>query len=483
MTGLTSLLRCISKASAKKITDGTGMRTYKILAAIVAVATLSSCGGDSNGSGGMADMALPQTPPVTAPVVAPDPAAPVSRTISVTVAGLLGTGLVLQNNGADNLTFDADGQAAFARPVAQGGAYAVTVVTQPTLPAQICTVGAGAGTAGSATIAVTVTCAARTRLAIVTSLFSSAILAGDPSTGAFTSTGYSVPVGGILPATLSRTGDFLYLTDISANAVRGYSLDPVSGAPTPLPASPFSTGGIAPQASAMSPNGKFLYVANRDSNTLAIFAVNESTGDLTSAGQVPTGGNPISVAVTPNGKTLYICNYTANTISVYNIDANNGMLAAGIAIPTPSPRYTAIDPAGKFLYVTRGNDNVVYGFTIDAATGALTPMSSPFPAGNGTTNLVVEPAGKYLYVSNETDGTASSFTIDATSGALSEVLPRAPTGGLPEGIAVSPTGQYLYVASQTARAVQQFAIDATNGSLSQRSGTSMSAPPIAIVIR
>lgn len=460
------------------------MKAYKILAAIAAAAALCSCGGDNNGNSGTAATAPPQqTPPVTTPAVPQDPAGPVSLSISVTVTGLLGKGLVVQNNGADTLTFDADGHAAFATPVAQGGAYAVTVMKQPALPAQICTVDSGAGTAGSAPVAVTVTCAARTRLAIVTSLSSTAILAGDPSTGAFTATGYSVPIGGLLPPTLSRTGDFLYLTDIVANTVRAYSLDPMSGAPTLLPGSPFATGGVGPQAAAMAPNGKFLYVANRDSNTLAIFAVDESTGALTLAGQVPTGATPLSVAVSPNGKNLYVCNYLANTISAYIVDANTGMPGAGTAFVTPSPRFMAIDPTGKFMYVTGGNSNLVYGFTIDATTGALIAMSAPFSAGNGASYLAIEPAGKFLYVTNESDGTASSFAINTGSGALTEILPRAAAGTLPEGIAVSPTGQYVYVAAQADRLVKQFAIDATNGGLLPRSSTSMSTLPLGIVIR
>jgi len=66
--------------------------------------------------------------------------------IGGTVTGLNGTGLVLQDNGGDNLTLNANASSfTFATPVASGGAYSVTVLTQPA--GESCTVTNGSGTA------------------------------------------------------------------------------------------------------------------------------------------------------------------------------------------------------------------------------------------------------------------------------------------------------------------------------------------------
>jgi large repetitive protein len=65
-----------------------------------------------------------------------------------TVTGLTGAGLVLQNNAGDNLAISADGEFSFATPLATGTAYAVTVLTQPSTPAQTCSVNNNAGTVG-----------------------------------------------------------------------------------------------------------------------------------------------------------------------------------------------------------------------------------------------------------------------------------------------------------------------------------------------
>lgn len=69
-------------------------------------------------------------------------------TVGGTVTGLTGSGLVLQNNGRDDLGVVANGGFSFATALAGGSAYAVTVKTQP--GGQSCTVANGSGTVGSA---------------------------------------------------------------------------------------------------------------------------------------------------------------------------------------------------------------------------------------------------------------------------------------------------------------------------------------------
>jgi hypothetical protein len=73
-------------------------------------------------------------------------------TIGGTVGGLAGSGLVLQNNAGDNLLVSADGTFTFAAAVPSGAPYSVSVATQPSGPAQICTVSNGAGIVGGANV-------------------------------------------------------------------------------------------------------------------------------------------------------------------------------------------------------------------------------------------------------------------------------------------------------------------------------------------
>jgi hypothetical protein len=77
---------------------------------------------------------------------------PATYRIGGHVSGLLGSGLVLQQNGGDDLAISADGTFAFSTPVQDGGAYSVTVFAQPGSPAQTCTVANASGTVDGADV-------------------------------------------------------------------------------------------------------------------------------------------------------------------------------------------------------------------------------------------------------------------------------------------------------------------------------------------
>lgn len=82
-----------------------------------------------------------------------------SFTVGGSVSGLVGSGLVLQNNGGDDLAVAADGSFTFATPLPDTSTYDVTVATQPSNPAQVCSVTNGSGTiAGADVTDVEVTC-------------------------------------------------------------------------------------------------------------------------------------------------------------------------------------------------------------------------------------------------------------------------------------------------------------------------------------
>lgn len=101
-------------------------------------------------------------------------------TIGGSVSGLLGAGLVLQDNGGDDLAIAADGSFTFATAIEDGATYAVTVLTDPTLPAQTCSVSSGSGTVDGADVTdVQVSC---TTGAFELSIVAGAVQAADIGT-------------------------------------------------------------------------------------------------------------------------------------------------------------------------------------------------------------------------------------------------------------------------------------------------------------
>jgi hypothetical protein len=127
----------------------------------------------------------------------------ITYTIGGTVSGLTGTGLVLQDNGGNNLAVSADGAFTFSNGLASGAAYSVTVLTQPT--GQSCTVTNGSGTTSAYVSNVQVTCSTTT------------YTIGGMVSG-LTGTGLVLRENGVYNLSVSASGSFTFSTAVASGS-------------------------------------------------------------------------------------------------------------------------------------------------------------------------------------------------------------------------------------------------------------------------
>ncbi len=119
------------------------MRRFIVLFMLVlsVVIMFDACGGSGGGGGG----------------------GTTTYTVGGTVSGLSGSGLVLQNNGDDDLAITTNGTFTFAASIADGADYTVTVKTQPSGLTQTCTASSNTGTIAGANVTnVSVICSTNT---------------------------------------------------------------------------------------------------------------------------------------------------------------------------------------------------------------------------------------------------------------------------------------------------------------------------------
>lgn len=77
----------------------------------------------------------------------------------------------------------------------------------------------------------------------------------------------------------------------------------------------------------ISPDGKFLYASNRlKADGIAIFRIDSENGKLTKTGYQLTGIHPRNFIITPNGKYLLVACRDSNAMQVYERDADTGLL-------------------------------------------------------------------------------------------------------------------------------------------------------------
>ena len=76
----------------------------------------------------------------------------------------------------------------------------------------------------------------------------------------------------------------------------------------------------------LTPNGKFLYAAERTSNSIGAFSVNDATGKLTYLGSTPTEKQPRGFQIDPAGRFMVVSGEKSETLSTYSIDPSSGAL-------------------------------------------------------------------------------------------------------------------------------------------------------------
>jgi 6-phosphogluconolactonase len=362
-------------------------------------------------------------------------------TVGGTVTGLSGTGLVLQLNGANNLGFSSGGTFTFSAGIDQGGAYSVTVRTQPS--GQTCSVHNGSGTIGTADIS-------------------------------------NVIVNCSLP------GKFAYVANESSNTISAYAINASTGALVQIAGSPFAATGTGPVAVAVDPNGAYLYAANNASNTVSVYAIDAATGALTAVGQpVGSGNGPFAVLVEPSNQFLFVINKTDNNVSVFETGSGGSLTSIGgspFSVGS-EPTSLATDPGGNFLYVTDYMQNAVGVFSIEPGGGALAAIGgSPFSAGSGALSVAIDPAGTFAYVANETGHSVSMYSLNDATGALA-ALSGSPLalGSQAESVAVDPSGKFLLV-STSGNELLSYAITPASGALTAVSAVGTGTFPLNVVV-
>jgi 6-phosphogluconolactonase len=93
------------------------------------------------------------------------------------------------------------------------------------------------------------------------------------------------------------------------------------------------TGKVGAADIHVSPDGKFLYASNRgDANEIVVYAINSETGMLTFVDRTAVRGkNPRNFVIDPTGKFLLVANQDTNNIIVFKRDATSGKLTSMVA--------------------------------------------------------------------------------------------------------------------------------------------------------
>lgn len=318
------------------------------------------------------------------------------------VSGLVGSGLVLQVNGGDDLAIGGDGSFAFATPVASGARFEVTVLTQPTQPTQICEVVGGTGTIGSDdVVSVAVECAPTNAFTIGGTL--SGLADGNSITlrnnggneliratnGSFTFStpiateqAYAVTIVANPESPVSQTCS----VENGAGMVTG---GPITNVTITCTTNPFTIGGTLSGLA----SGNSVIVRNNGGDTVT----RSANGNFTFATQVASGQPYAVTVVNPTAPISQSCTVSngAGTVGNTNVTVAitcttntftiggtvSGLSGSGLVLQNNGSTLS-ISGNGAFTFGTRVASGASYNVTIASQTS--TPCSVVAGTGSGT---------------------------------------------------------------------------------------------------
>lgn len=175
-------------------------------------------------------------------------------------------------------------------------------------------------------------------------------------------------------------GRFVLATDLGTDQIVVYTLDEFSGE-LALVGSTAVEPGAGPRHFAFAPNGRTVYVLNELHSTLTVFDYDGERGELTARQTIsalPTGFEGKStcahIAVSPDGRFVYGSNRGHDSIAIWAVDDATGevSVAGHESTQGKEPRNFSLDPTGEWLLVANQHSGTLVTFRRNPDTGGLT---------------------------------------------------------------------------------------------------------------
>jgi DNA-binding beta-propeller fold protein YncE len=278
-----------------------------------------------------------------------------------------------------------------------------------------------------------------------------------------------VGVAMFAPATASAAPKDAFVADYGSNTMAQYTFS-TGNSLTPNGSAP---AGSVPWNQAITPNGKYLYVANFYGADISQYSISAS-GTLTplTPATVASGNDPYQIAVSPDGRNVYVANFSSGSVDVYDI-ASDGTLTLAQTETTDlsEPAGLAVSPDGSSVYVGDSGNREIVEFN-RASDGSLTPKSPATVASDfsGVGGVVVSPDGSSVYTASDSNSTIDEYNVGSGGELTPKATPSvsAPSGGSFYSLTISPDGKSVYAPDYSNSVVDQFDVG-SGGELSPKS--------------
>ncbi len=206
--------------------------------------------------------------------------------------------------------------------------------------------------------------------------------------GSFANSGHDHPHAHMIRA--DPSGKFVLSTDLGLDKLYVWKFDAQKGQLSPNdPPSVGLPSGDGPRHFAFHPNGRWLYLLGEESSTIVLFEYREQDGRLSlkqTLSTLPKGFAGTSftseVVVSPDGRFVYAANRLHDSIARFSVGKDGSLTYDGETWTRGDyPRSFTLDPSGRFLYTCNQRSDAVAVFQVNRATGDLIFTGQYVPVG------------------------------------------------------------------------------------------------------
>ena len=277
----------------------------------------------------------------------------------------------------------------------------------------------------------------------------------------------------------------VYVSESGEKRIAIWSLDDASGELTRLGDAPLPG---APGSLALSPDHKHLYASVRSAKQFATLDVHPQTGALTNPTLADAGFNAAYVYLDKTGRWLLAASYSEGVVGLSAIKAGRVTGPPVVTLETGKKAHSIqTDAANRFAFVPHvGELNKVEQLRFDADAGTLTrntPPHLPGGEGEGPRHMQFHPNGKWAYFVNEQGKSVTLCDYDAANGTLKarQSVPTVPEEWLTKGscadIHISADGRFVYASNRGHDSLAAFSINAETGVLTSLGQTPTEKTP------
>jgi 6-phosphogluconolactonase len=213
--------------------------------------------------------------------------------------------------------------------------------------------------------------------------------ANNAPPGSFAFSGHDAPHAHMIAADPGNR--FVLAVDLGQDRIYVYRFDANSGKLILFEGTPFISfpTGDGPRHFVFHPNGRWIYALGEESSTIAFFNYDAMHGTLAlqqTVSSLPAGfaGSNFTseVVISPDGRFLYAANRLHDTIAICSIGSSGKLKLLGeVSTMGDYPRHCTFDPNGKFFYVCNQRSDSITCFRAHRETGLLSFTGQYAPVG------------------------------------------------------------------------------------------------------